>query len=228
MAKSASFSILLFLNYWGSNHAHKLSWKHIYYSKSNNGRGKHPPNVEILGWKLPYDLPLVKRVFPAKFHCIWSYRVQIHNEQTNTHKHSSLYIDRRYRYTLEVKVLDQKVLLDPRTAQRGKSGKRVVEQSEKSLNFLKNRRNFRMVFQKTWEILPQTPPPVPPTSSRSFSGSLNFLKNRRNFCMVFQKTWKILPKTLPTAPPIPSRPSSGWKGIPCQISLHLVVPCPNA
>src|SRR5580698_9395683 len=113
----------------------------------------------------------------------------MHSEQTNRQTDILLYIY-RYRYTLEVKVLDQKVLLDPKTAQRGKSGKRVVEQSEKSLNFLKNRKNFRMVFQKTWKILPKTPPSAPPTSSRPSSGSLNFLKNRRNFRMVFQKTWK--------------------------------------
>ena len=58
------------------------------------GGANTPPDVKILGWKLPYDLPLVKRVFPAKFHCIWSYRVQMHNEQTDrqTDRHSSLYI----------------------------------------------------------------------------------------------------------------------------------------
>ena len=39
------------------------------------GGGKHPPQVKILDRKVPYDLPLVRRVFCAKFHCIWSYRL---------------------------------------------------------------------------------------------------------------------------------------------------------
>jgi hypothetical protein len=53
-------------------------WKGIYCSKSNNRWGANIPEMKILGWKLPYDLPLAEKVLPAKFHCIWSYRVQIH------------------------------------------------------------------------------------------------------------------------------------------------------
>ena len=111
-------------------------------------------------WTKGYSLPNFIAFGRTVSKCITNKQT---NRQADRQTDILLYIY-RYRYTLEVKVLDQKVLLDPRTAQRGKSGKRVVEQSEKSLNFLKNRRNFRMVFQKTWKILPKTPPPAPPTS----------------------------------------------------------------
>ena len=66
-----------------NNHMHKFPEKGIYNSESNYKRGKHPLDVKILGQKLPYNLPLVKRVSCAKFHCICSYRVQMHKEQTN-------------------------------------------------------------------------------------------------------------------------------------------------
>jgi hypothetical protein len=62
---------------------HKFPGKGIYNSKSNYKTGKPLLEVKILGQKVPYNLPLVERVSCAKFHCIWSYRVQMHKEQTN-------------------------------------------------------------------------------------------------------------------------------------------------
>jgi hypothetical protein len=54
------------------------------------GGAKPPLEMEILGRKVSYDLLLDERVFPAKFHCICSYRVQMHNEQT--HKQTFFFV----------------------------------------------------------------------------------------------------------------------------------------
>jgi hypothetical protein len=59
------------------------------------GGAKPPPlEMEILDRKVSYDLLLDERVFPAKFHCICSYRVQMHNGQTNkqTNKQTFFFI----------------------------------------------------------------------------------------------------------------------------------------
>ena len=76
---------------------------------AKNGRGQTPPTppppqVKILGWKLPYDLPLVERIFPGKFRCICSYRVEMHNGQTNkqTNKQTNFLL---YIYRLMVQFL---------------------------------------------------------------------------------------------------------------------------
>ena len=49
------------------NHTHRLSGKGIYYSKFNNRRDKHPPQVKILGRKPAYDLPLDLGKYCGKF-----------------------------------------------------------------------------------------------------------------------------------------------------------------
>jgi hypothetical protein len=74
-SKSAGFYLLSFSNYRGKNHTHRLPGKGTYYSNPTMEGGKHLPEVKIFGQKLPYDLPLVERVLPAKFHCIWSHHV---------------------------------------------------------------------------------------------------------------------------------------------------------
>ena len=61
---------------------HRLSRKGIYCSNSTK-EGEAPPQVKVLGRKPPYDLTLDEKVFPEKFNCICSYRVQVNSEQTN-------------------------------------------------------------------------------------------------------------------------------------------------
>jgi len=49
------------------SHTHRHSGKGIYYSKFNNRRGQHPPQVKILCRKPAYDLPLDLRKYSGKF-----------------------------------------------------------------------------------------------------------------------------------------------------------------
>ena len=60
----------------------------------------------------------------------------MHSEQTNGQTFFFIWMEDKYIDTLEVKFLDKRVVSNPKTAQRGKSGKRVVEMSRESRDFV--------------------------------------------------------------------------------------------
>ena len=59
--------------------------------------------------------------------------------------------------TFGVKVLDQKAVLDPRAAQRSKSGKRVVQKSEKSWKNFEKSKKISYGFPENWIKTSQKP-----------------------------------------------------------------------